>query len=49
MERRTDSGRHDRGAMGIFTRTGGTIGFFGELPCFLESTGVYMPVLSINR
>lgn len=23
--------KHDRGAMGIFTRTGGTISFFGEL------------------
>jgi hypothetical protein len=23
--------RHDRGAMGIFTRTGGTIGMFGAL------------------
>ena len=23
-------GQHNKGAMGIFTRTGGTIGFFGE-------------------
>lgn len=23
-------GKHNTGAMGIFTRTGGTIGFFGE-------------------
>jgi len=32
-----DQGRHDRGAMGIFTRTGGTIAFFCELNSAVES------------
>jgi len=29
--------RHDKGAMGIVTRTGGTIAFFGKLPVNVRS------------
>ena len=29
--------KHSRGAMGVFTRTGGTIGFFCEYPFLCES------------
>jgi hypothetical protein len=33
--------KHDRGAMGIFTRTGGTISFFGQSRSLLRRNGSF--------